>query len=593
MFIDSKKKLINRVKNLIDFAKEFNDENMILHSNTFYDEIKEDLTFNVLCLGDFSSGKSTFINKFFLKNDLLPTGVSTTTAKLTIIKYGEPKIIIKFKGGITEELLDNSENALKDYVAKGGARVDDIEFVEVYVDSEFLKEGVIIVDSPGLNDPEVERMQVTLEYIKKADSVLYLLTAMQAWKKSEKDFLEEKILRKEDLDKIFFLLNYWDIIDEQSRDELLAYVDNEMHKSLEIASAEIGKDLPTPPIIPISAKTKENFDILYDKLWKYLGSKKGEDILQTKHMKFENLKSRIQAIIEEKIEIQKKERIELSNRIEQLKEEIINYEKDVIAFKNKLRNKIEYEVNNWLEDIKEFYSALKEKIISKLDKNIVYIKDKDSEKINYEIKKIIMKTVYVEEDLLKLKNKNFLKKIKKIADDEKARLDLNNYLLKKEIKDIDLIKNKMEKTIKPSIKDDYLKEISFTGIAVAVGIALSAAIPSPLAPIAVLLPIPIIGLGGYRTFLPQIGHSSEFELAKQLQIIEDEIEQCFFKNINKLYLKKDEITDNILDSIKNDIVEAYEEKVKLYEDAIKRKESNKDDEIINLWRSKIKRLSTI
>jgi len=50
----------------------------------------EQLNFNVLCLGDFSSGKSTFINNFFLENKVtLPVRATTTTAKLTVIKYGK------------------------------------------------------------------------------------------------------------------------------------------------------------------------------------------------------------------------------------------------------------------------------------------------------------------------------------------------------------------------------------------------------------------------------------------------------------------------------------------------------------------------
>jgi len=193
MFIDKKNELINKVENLRNFAIDLKDENIKDNIENFLQEIKNDLTFNVLCLGDFSSGKSTFINQFFIKNTVLPTSVTTTTAKLTVIKYGDKeKIVIIFKDKTKKELLDNFENALKEFVAKDGKEVDKIDYVEVYINSEFLKEGVIIVDSPGLNDPEVERMKVTFEYIKRADSILYLLTAMQAWKKSEKEFLEEK-----------------------------------------------------------------------------------------------------------------------------------------------------------------------------------------------------------------------------------------------------------------------------------------------------------------------------------------------------------------------------------------------------------------
>lgn len=45
----------------------------------FRSDLSGDLLFKVLCVGDFSTGKSTFINRFLLEQDLLPAYPTPTT----------------------------------------------------------------------------------------------------------------------------------------------------------------------------------------------------------------------------------------------------------------------------------------------------------------------------------------------------------------------------------------------------------------------------------------------------------------------------------------------------------------------------------
>ena len=53
----------------------------------------------VAITGQFSSGKSTFLNALLSKN-ILPTGITPVTSKVNYIKYGdELKIKIRYKDG--------------------------------------------------------------------------------------------------------------------------------------------------------------------------------------------------------------------------------------------------------------------------------------------------------------------------------------------------------------------------------------------------------------------------------------------------------------------------------------------------------------
>ena len=52
-------------------------------------QFQNELAFTVLCLGEFASGKTTFVNRFFLGDAVLPVRATPTTAKITTLRYGD------------------------------------------------------------------------------------------------------------------------------------------------------------------------------------------------------------------------------------------------------------------------------------------------------------------------------------------------------------------------------------------------------------------------------------------------------------------------------------------------------------------------
>jgi len=187
-FKELKEKVIENIEKLIEIDKsEFEGRNREKLIN-FRNELERELTFKVLCLGDFNSGKTTFVNRFFLEEDLLPTGIIPTTAKLTVIKYSNEKKVEINSGDESVIISDNIAEKLKDILTK---KSDSKTVVIVNYPSNMLKEGIEVIDSPGLNDPDEERMDVTYKIIDSVDCILYFLTAHQVWKRSEKEFLEK------------------------------------------------------------------------------------------------------------------------------------------------------------------------------------------------------------------------------------------------------------------------------------------------------------------------------------------------------------------------------------------------------------------
>ena len=115
-FIEKKQQLLKTVNLLINVVEtEFNNQDInLLHH--FKNDLSKELTFKMLCIGDFSSGKSTFINRFLLQEDILPAFPRPTTTRLTKVRYGESlKAQLVFQNDSVEEVTINvPERLLED-----------------------------------------------------------------------------------------------------------------------------------------------------------------------------------------------------------------------------------------------------------------------------------------------------------------------------------------------------------------------------------------------------------------------------------------------------------------------------------------------
>ncbi len=159
--------------------------------------------FEILVIGEFSRGKSAFINAL-LGQKLLPSGLRPTTPVITVIQRGVPGTsTIYLRNGKTirpgaEELLE-----LLNGRAPNAAQV---ERVEIGSDHPLLEHGVRIVDTPGVNDLNSLREDVTLSYLPKADAAIFLIDAKAPLTATEKRFLEGQVF-KHHIDQVFFVIN--------------------------------------------------------------------------------------------------------------------------------------------------------------------------------------------------------------------------------------------------------------------------------------------------------------------------------------------------------------------------------------------------
>lgn len=234
------------------------------------DSIKEtiektsDEHFEVAIVGEFKRGKSTLINAL-LGQEVLPADVLPATATLNRVTYStDPYVSVEYKNG-THEKVDIDK--LADYVTKLTAeseeKAETVKEATVYYDTEFCKNNVDIIDTPGLNDDE-QMTNVTLSILPKIDAAVFVISANSPFSQFEKDFLEKKMLTS-DVGRIIFVVNCFGTFAREDENKIVETVRTRITRYvMEKAKKVMGEDsrefaaykrkIGTPRVIGVYAK---------------------------------------------------------------------------------------------------------------------------------------------------------------------------------------------------------------------------------------------------------------------------------------------------------------------------------------------------
>jgi GTP-binding protein EngB required for normal cell division len=140
----------------------------------------------VTVMGEFNSGKSTFVNAL-LGEEVAPMGITPTTATINILRYGRERAgRVVYRDGQSRTVGWDKVPAL--LRGLDPVEVSRIRVVEVLYPLEVLQR-VNVVDTPGLNSILPEHEAVAREFIAQADAVIWLFTVDQAGKASELEAL--------------------------------------------------------------------------------------------------------------------------------------------------------------------------------------------------------------------------------------------------------------------------------------------------------------------------------------------------------------------------------------------------------------------
>jgi GTP-binding protein EngB required for normal cell division len=230
--------------------------------------------FHLVVVGEFNHGKTTLINAL-LGRPVLPTGVTPTTAVIHHIEYAEAPHARAVREGGAAEPVDFETLRAWAVGERGAVERGEVQYLEVFYPAGLLKNRVVLVDTPGVNDLSLQRADITYNYIPRSDAVLFLLDAGQLIKESERVFLCDKLLARS-RDKIVFVVTKADIWSPDERAEALAYV-----------REQLGRLVPSPVIFPVSAhqalagrRDESGLGALVGHLERFLADERGRILLE-------------------------------------------------------------------------------------------------------------------------------------------------------------------------------------------------------------------------------------------------------------------------------------------------------------------------
>jgi len=233
----------------------------------------EQQTFTVSLFGAFSAGKSSFANAL-LGDYVLPVSPNPTTATINTIEkstdehaHGTAKVTMKTITALNEEIKAVSEQldlsldldklakwkpnmkefitswqktladyllTLKESIASAKWQIGStftvqlseaqqiiadeqkaclIDKVNIYYNSQITKNGIILVDTPGVNSIHGRHTNVAFQQMRSSDAIFYLTYYNHAFSKADQYFLQQmgKVNESFQHDKLYFIINASDL----------------------------------------------------------------------------------------------------------------------------------------------------------------------------------------------------------------------------------------------------------------------------------------------------------------------------------------------------------------------------------------------
>lgn len=198
----------------------------------------ESKCFSIAVVGEFKRGKSTFINAL-LGREILPADIRPCSATLNRVTYGlKPKVSIYYKSQndqprrCEEIAIDQLENFVTKLTPESTQNAAQIEEAVIHYPTEYCRNNVEIIDTPGLNDDET-MTAVTMSVLPKVDAAILVIMPESPFAGSEGDFLTRHLLLQ-DLGRVMFVVTAIDRLRRPiDRERIVKVIEERITKAVE------------------------------------------------------------------------------------------------------------------------------------------------------------------------------------------------------------------------------------------------------------------------------------------------------------------------------------------------------------------------
>lgn len=215
-------------------------------------EKQNDKMLNISVIGEFSTGKSSFINALVGYELLAVNVIQGTTVAITIIEYSEDfSITLTDFSGTSSKKVFKSIDALRQQLHKyttDAVYTKIINYVTVTLPSDILKNGYRIIDTPGTNSLELWHEEITRRAIRELSDLSIILTdATQPMPVTLMSFVDNTL--GDSVKSCAFVANKIDRIREKERDGIIKFIGKKICQSF---------DIEEPMVLPFSAVALTN-----------------------------------------------------------------------------------------------------------------------------------------------------------------------------------------------------------------------------------------------------------------------------------------------------------------------------------------------
>lgn len=213
---------------------------------------QNDNLLNISVIGEFSTGKSSFINALVGYELLAVNVIQGTTVAVTIIEYSEQfSITLTDFSGKSLKIIFKSIDSLRQQLhiyTTDAAYAKKIDYVTVTLPSDILKNGYRIIDTPGTNSLELWHEEVTCRAIKELSDLSIILTdSTQPMPATLVSFLDNTL--GDSVESCAFVANKIDRIGDKERDGIIKFIGKKICQSF---------DIENPMVLPFSSVALTN-----------------------------------------------------------------------------------------------------------------------------------------------------------------------------------------------------------------------------------------------------------------------------------------------------------------------------------------------
>lgn len=203
---------------------------------------QNDKVLNISVIGEFSTGKSSFINALVGYELLAVNVLQGTTVAITIIEYGTSyslSLVDKNGNPTTTEYknINYLSSALQHYTTDP-SYADTISYVRVTLPSDILKNGFRIIDTPGTNSLEQWHEEITRRAINDiSDMSIILVDASRPMPETLTGFIDKTLGNS--VKDCLFVANKIDIIRPRERSGMVKFIQKKIDIAFDIEEAEV------------------------------------------------------------------------------------------------------------------------------------------------------------------------------------------------------------------------------------------------------------------------------------------------------------------------------------------------------------------